>query len=581
MSTTKRLYLEALREKKLFLIGLLMLFVAVVTELIGPMIAMHILDKYVKKSAILEVNAILQLLGLYMIVAVVYAIFSYYQTIYFQTAGSNVIKNLRISLFKHVQKLPIHYFDNLPAGKVVARITNDTQTILELFTVMLPSYISGIVNITGIIIVIFIFNYKVGLLALIVVPLLFFWLMYYRKVSDQYNRIVRERNSDMNAMLNESINGMTIIQAFNQEEKIYREFTDLNDEYLKNYEKIIKLDSYTSHNLMGTIRSVVFLIMIYIFGVSYLGKEMTLTVGMMYILVDYLTRLFNPLFNMVNQLSLLEQARVSANRVFEMMDETKEPTESDAFKSIKGHVTFNHVNFEYKPNEPVLKDINIDANIGDTIALVGHTGSGKSSIMNLLFRFYDPTEGQILIDGHDTTKMTKSSMRKHMAIVLQDPYLYTGTILSNITLNDERVSREAAIDALHKVGGDRVLQSLEQGIDTPVVEKGSTLSSGQKQLISFARALAFNPKILILDEATASIDSETESIIQNAMDVVKEGRTTFIIAHRLSTIKNATKIIVLDKGEIIESGTHDELIALGGQYAKMYQLQSARQSSAI
>ena len=581
MSTSKRLYLEALREKKLFLIGLLMLFVAVVTELIGPMIAMHILDKYVKKSTVLEVNAILQLLGLYMIVAVIYAIFSYYQTIYFQTAGSNVIKNLRISLFKHAQKLPIHYFDNLPAGKVVARITNDTQTILELFTVMLPSYISGIVNITGIIIVIFIFNYKVGLLALIVVPLLFFWLMYYRKVSDQYNRIVRERNSDMNAMLNESINGMTIIQAFNQEEKIYREFTDLNDEYLKNYEKIIKLDSYTSHNLMGTIRSVVFLIMIYIFGVSYLGKEMTLTVGMMYILVDYLTRLFNPLFNMVNQLSLLEQARVSANRVFEMMDETKEPTESDAFKSIKGHVTFNHVNFEYKPNEPVLKDINIDANIGDTIALVGHTGSGKSSIMNLLFRFYDPTEGQILIDGHDTTKMTKSSMRKHMAIVLQDPYLYTGTILSNITLNDERVSREAAIEALHKVGGDRVLQSLEQGIDTPVVEKGSTLSSGQKQLISFARALAFNPKILILDEATASIDSETESIIQNAMDVVKEGRTTFIIAHRLSTIKNATKIIVLDKGEIIESGTHDELIALGGQYAKMYQLQSARQSSAL
>lgn len=579
MSATKRLYLEAVKEKKLFLIGLIMLLVAVVTELVGPMIAMHILDKYVKKSTILEVNAILQLLGLYMIVAVVYAIFSYYQTIYFQTAGSNVIKNLRISLFKHVQKLPIHYFDNLPAGKVVARITNDTQTILELFTVMLPSYISGIVNITGIIIVIFIFNYKVGLLALIVVPLLFFWLMYYRKISDQYNHIVRERNSDMNAMLNESINGMTIIQAFNQEEKIYREFTALNDEYLKNYEKIIKLDSYTSHNLMGTIRSVVFLIMIYIFGISFLGKEMTLTVGMMYILVDYLTRLFNPLFNMVNQLSLLEQARVSANRVFEMMDETKEPTESDAFETIKGHVTFNHVNFGYKKDELVLKDINIDANIGDTIALVGHTGSGKSSIMNLLFRFYDPTDGQILIDGNDTSKMTKSSMRNHMAIVLQDPYLYTGTILSNITLNDERVSREAAVDALHKVGGERVLQSLEQGIDTPVVEKGATLSSGQKQLISFARALAFNPKILILDEATASIDSETESIIQNAMDVVKEGRTTFIIAHRLSTIKNATKIIVLEKGEIIESGTHEELIALGGQYAKMYQLQSAGQST--
>lgn len=577
MSTTKRLYHEAVKEKKLFIAGFIILFFAVVTELLGPVIGMYIIDHHIKDAGeTINMQPILQLLGLYFLIAVVYAIMSYYQTIVFQTAGSNVIKHLRTNLFEHIQKLPIKYFDNLPAGKVVARITNDTQTILELFTVMLPTYIAGFANILGIIIVIFYFNTKVGLLALIVVPLLFFWLMLYRKISDKYNHIVRERNSDMNAMLNESINGMTIIQAFNQEAKIQQEYDELNKEYLKNYERIIKLDSLTSHNLMGIIRSAVFLIMIYIFGQSFLSNEATLTAGMMYILVDYLTRLFNPMFNIVNQLSVLEQARVSSNRVFEMMDETPEIIEQDELLITRGEVKFQDVSFGYKKDELVLKDINIHAAPGETIGLVGHTGSGKSSIMNLLFRFYDPTKGQILIDGVDTKSVTKASMRSRMGIVLQDPYLYTGTILSNITLGDNRISRQTAEHALMRVGGHRVLQSLEQGIDTEVVERGATLSSGQRQLISFARALAFDPKILILDEATASIDSETEAMIQQAMDVLKSGRTTFVIAHRLSTIKNADQILVLDKGEIIEHGTHDELIALQGQYAKMYALQSGR-----
>lgn len=576
MSTTKRLYLEAKKERTLFIIGFIILFFAVIMELIGPVIGMYIIDHHIKTATegIINMQPIFLLLAVYFIIAIIYAILSYYQTIYFQTAGSNVIKHLRTSLFGHIQKLPIKFFDNLPAGKVVARITNDTQTILELFTVMLPTYIAGMTNIVGIIAVIFYFNVKVGLLALIVVPLLFGWLLIYRKISDKYNNIVRERNSDMNAMLNESINGMTIIQAFNQEEKIQQEFNQLNEEYLKNYSKIIQLDSITSHNLMGTIRSFVFLVMIYIFGQSFLSAEATLTAGMMYILVDYLTRLFNPMFNMVNQLSVLEQARVSSNRVFEMMDETAEVQENKIMTQCEGHVKFEDVSFGYKPNELVLRNINIDALPGETIGLVGHTGSGKSSIMNLLFRFYDPTTGRITIDGIDTTSVTKQSMRQFMGIVLQDPYLYSGTILSNITLNDPKITREMAIDALERVGGYRVLQSLENGIDTEVVERGSTLSSGQRQLISFARALAFNPKILILDEATASIDSETESVIQQAMDVLKEGRTTFIIAHRLSTIKHADEIIVLDKGEIIERGTHDILVEKGDVYAKMYALQS-------
>lgn len=580
MSTTKRLFLEAKREKTLFIIGFIILFFAVIMELLGPVIGMYIIDHHIKtaQQGVIHMKPIFMLLSLYLIIAIIYALLSYYQTLYFQTAGSNVIKHLRTNLFSHIQKLPIKFFDNLPAGKVVARITNDTQTILELFTVMLPTYIAGITNIVGIIAVIFYFNFKVGFLALIVVPLLFGWLLIYRRMSDKYNNVVRERNSDMNAMLNESINGMTIIQAFNQEDKIQREFNDLNDDYLKNYSKIIQLDSLTSHNLMGTIRSFVFLVMIYIFGQSFLSNEATLTAGMMYILVDYLTRLFNPMFNMVNQLSVLEQARVSSNRVFEMMDEVEEIEVLNELTTCIGHVQFKNVNFGYKADELVLKHINIDALPGQTIGLVGHTGSGKSSIMNLLFRFYDPTSGCITIDGIDTTTVTRQSMRSHMGIVLQDPYLYSGTILSNITLNDPKITRKMAIDALERVGGFRVIQSLDKGIDTEVVERGATLSSGQRQLISFARALAFNPKILILDEATASIDSETEAVIQQAMDVLKEGRTTFIIAHRLSTIKHANEIIVLDKGEIIERGTHETLIQLNNIYAKMYALQSGDNS---
>ncbi|TDL98218.1 ABC transporter ATP-binding protein [Macrococcus brunensis] len=576
MSNSKRLLREALKFKKLFLIGFLFLAGAVVAELIGPVIAMKIIDDHVREAAdTINLTPIMQLLGIYAVIAVFNAVFSYYQTLYFQNAGSNVIMNLRNELFKHMQKLPIKYFDTLPAGKVVARITNDTQTILELFTVLLPTYLSGFVNIIAIIIAIFFFNWKVGLAAFLVVPLLIGWLVVYRKLSDEYNQVTREKNSDMNAMLNESINGMTIIQAFNQEEKIQQEFNELNDDYLRNYSRIIQLDSLTSHNLMGTIRSVIFAVMIYIFGSTFLSGETALTAGMMYVIVEYLTRLFNPMYNLVNNLSVLEQARVSADRVYEMLDEPAEITENKSIARLEGDVLFEDVSFAYKEEEYVLKDINIHARRGETVALVGHTGSGKSSIMNLLFRFYDPTMGRILMDGVDSKSVTKTSLREHMGIVLQDPYLYSGTILSNITLGDERISRARAVAALEAVGGSRVLDTLDNGIDSPVVEKGNTLSSGQRQLISFARALAFDPAILILDEATASIDSETESVIQQAMDVLKEGRTTFIIAHRLSTIKNADQIIVLDKGRIIERGNHRTLIQSDGQYSKMYQLQSA------
>ncbi|MEB7424349.1 ABC transporter ATP-binding protein [Mammaliicoccus sciuri] len=579
MSIVNQLFPFVSKYKKRFIIGTVILIGAVGFELLGPLVAMYIIDHYVKTSAaqIIQLRPVLLLLSLFFVVSLIHAILSYFQTLVLQRAGSDVIKELRIKLFEHVQKLPIKYFDNLPAGKVVARITNDTQMILELFTVILPNFISAFITMIGVIIAIFFINTKIGLIALVTIPFVMLWLLWYKKVTGKYNYVIREKNSDMNALINESINGMNIIQAFKQEKQIMDDFDEMNQAYLNNYKKIIQFDSLTEHNLLSTIRSIVFLMLIVVFGTQFLNSSVAISVGTLYILVNYITRLFDPLFGVLNVLGQLEQARVSCVRVFEMMNVSEEKMPEHQVQlpeKIEGTVHFKDVSFAYNEGEYVLENINLEVDKGQTIALVGHTGSGKSSIMNLLFRFYDPTVGTIEIDGIPTIKTEKRDMRKHMGIVLQDPYLYTGTILSNITLDDPKVTREKAVESLNAVGGDRVLEHFKKGIDEPVIERGRTLSSGQRQIISFARALAFDPEILILDEATSSIDSETEEIIQKAMTVLSKGRTSFIIAHRLSTIKNADQIIVLDKGRIIEKGNHDELIKSEGQYYKMYQMQS-------
>jgi ATP-binding cassette subfamily B protein len=289
-----------------------------------------------------------------------------------------------------------------------------------------------------------------------------------------------------------------------------------------------------------------------------------------------MNRMFTPIVGIVNQLSNLETARVSAGRVFQLLDEPGTDVAVGSLPRSKGEVKFDNVSFAYKEDEYVLRNITFEASQGETVALVGHTGSGKSSILNLLFRFYDIEQGngRILVDGVDVRDVPKQLLRQHMGIVLQDPFLFTGTIASNVSLDNQAISRERVIQALRDVGAYDMFMQLPGGIDEPVVEKGATLSAGQRQLISFARALAYDPAILILDEATASIDTETEAIIQAALDVLKKGRTTFVIAHRLSTIRQADQILVLDRGRIVERGDHDELMANGGKYYDMYQLQA-------
>ncbi|MEH7386964.1 ABC transporter ATP-binding protein [Bacillus sp. JJ1521] len=573
MSTGKRLTKYAMYYKGPIFWGLFFLTIAVFTDLAGPFIAKYIIDEYMVIGKI-EVQPIAWLLCLYLVLAIATAILRYFMYIYLQVGANRVIQKLRQDVFGHIHTLPIQYFDQRPAGKIVARVTNDTEAVRNLYVQVLSNFATSFISIAGVYIALIILNWKMAMLALLMIPIMYIWMILYRKYASQYNKVIRKKIADINAMINESIQGMTIIQAFRREKQMTKEFDEMNDVHYAYGRKLLLLDSATSFNLVNTLRLIMFTIFIFYFGTQSLSVGEVASAGTLYAFVDYLTRLFNPITNVVNQFSQLERSLVAGKRVFDVLDLNGEEVSVKTMPRYDGHVVFEDVTFAYKDDEYVLKHLSFEAKRGETVALVGHTGSGKSSIMNLLFRFYDPSIGKIYIDGIDITSLPRQTIREHMGIVLQDPYLFTGTIASNVSLNDPKITREKVEEALQAVGAERVLKNLEKGIDEPVIEKGSTLSSGQRQLISFARALAFDPAILILDEATSNIDTETEEIIQHAMEVLKKGRTTFIIAHRLSTIKNADRILVLEKGVIKEQGTHDELLAHGGIYAQMYRMQA-------
>lgn len=583
MPVRKRLWQYALLYKKPMIWGLVLLAISVGADLSGPLIIKYILDNYVAnmpKSG-LEVKPLYLMLGAYLGTIVIFAIFRYTQFYMLQIGSNRIVQKMRKDVYGQLQRLSINYFDRLPAGKVVSRITNDTEAIRELFVTVVSQFAASFMTLIGIFIIMFSLNTWMGFFALIVVPILIVWSIVYRKYASKYNHAIRSRLSDLNGMLNESMNGMTIIQAYGQEKNMKNEFNQINDEHFRYNNKLLFLDSATSHNLVGVVRSIILIAFVWYFGSLEVTGTSIASVGILYAFVEYITRLMNPIMQIVDQFSRLERANVAATRVFELLDYSGEDVSDEKIARYKGHVQFEHVWFAYKNEEYVLKDISIDAKPGETVALVGHTGSGKSSIINLLFRYYDASKGTIKIDGENIENHARQTVRQHMGIVLQDPYLFTGTIASNISLNDARITRKQIEDALVAVGGERVLKNLPKGLDEPVIERGSTLSAGQRQLVSFARALAFDPAILILDEATSNIDSETEEIIQHAMDVLKKGRTTFIIAHRLSTIKNADQILVLDAGEIVERGKHDELLALGGRYSQMYELQSGNKQHSL
>lgn len=519
-----------------------------------------------------EIPYIVKLSAFYFALLIISAIFVYFQRIMLQTAANKIVQKLRNDIYAHTQRVPVKYYDHLAAGRIVSRVTNDTEAIRELYVGVIANFSTGIIYISAIYIAIFIMSPTLGLITLPLIPAILAWIYIYRKYAAKYNRVLRAKLSEINGNINESIQGMSIIQAFRKEKKMEQEFDELNQYYFKYQNKMLSLNSLTSHNLLNVFRNIIYIVIIALFFNGKLGAA--ITVGILFAYIDYLNRLFNPIIGIVNQLSNLEVARVSAERVFRLMEEPGVEVDKGSMPRYRGDVAFEHVNFAYKDDEYVLKDIHFSAKQGETVALVGHTGSGKSSILNLLFRFYDVEQGRITIDGVDIMQHSKQQIREYMGIVLQDPFLFTGTIASNVSLDNPNISRDQVISALKAVGAYEMFMQLPQGIDSKVIEKGSTLSAGQRQLISFARALAYDPAILILDEATASIDTETESIIQEALDVLKRGRTTFVIAHRLSTIRAAENILVLDRGKIVERGNHDQLMEKQGKYYLMYQLQA-------
>lgn len=572
LNQLKRLYEFTAGHRSLLLFGIVLNLIAVGLNLLGPFLLKIILDNYLVKENVV-VKGLVIMLFIYLIVQVTNGLIGYFSRIITLKAGSKVIQSIRLKVFRHVQKLPVRYFDNLPAGKVVARITNDTETILNVFTSVLTQVITSVFTILGVVIASFFVNVYAGLLMILVLPFLFLWLYLYRKASNKFNMTKRERNSEMNASINESISGMSVIQAFNNEEKVFNEFSKLNEDYYKSSVRLSRLNALTNTNLIESLRSVVLMILVFVFSYMFVFQNTAWSVGSMYLMIDYAGKIMMPLYAIIGVFDIIEQARVATNKVFELLDEEEEREDHQELQTFKGNIEFNDVNFSYNKGHRVLNNINFKVKENETLALVGHTGSGKSSIINLLMRFYDPDSGEILFDGVDTKTLNKQSMRSHMAIVLQDPYIYNGTLLYNIRLGSEDITEEEAIDALISVGGEMILERFENGIHEELIESGSTLSLGERQLISFARALAFKPTLLILDEATSNVDSETEQLVQNAMKVVSSNRTTVIIAHRLSTIQHANNILLLDQGNIVESGNHEELLKLGGKYQEMYHKQ--------
>lgn len=520
-----------------------------------------------------EKRPIIMLLVLYMVLLVIAGVFQFFQTFLLQKSANQIVKQMRTDLFQHTQRIPIRYYIDQPVGSVVARITNDTEAIRDLYERVLSIVVTSLIYMGGIFVALFILDPTLAAMCLFIIPLLYIWMKVYKYFGTKYNKVVRKTISEINGNISEAIQGMPIIQAFNRQKKTKEEFEVLNNRNYTYQKKLIKLSALTSYNLVTVIKNLTLVGFIWYFGSASFDITSVISIGMLYAFVDYINRLFEPASDIVNQLPLLEQARVAGTRVFELLDQDGEQVEVQPIPRYKGNIEFDQVTFAYKEQENVLHNLSFSIHSGQTVAFVGHTGSGKSSIMNLLFRFYDPQKGMIRIDGINTKDLSRQQVRSHMGIVLQDPFLFTGTIVSNITMNDPNVSRDDAIKALQAVGASSFIERLPKGYDEPVTESGTTYSLGERQLISFARALAFNPAVLILDEATANIDTETEQVIQRALEVLKKGRTTLVIAHRLSTIQQADHIIVLDHGTIKEQGNHDTLIKEKGYYYEMYQMQ--------
>ena len=495
---------------------------------------------------------------------------NYIRNIYLVKGANEVYVRIQMQVYDHIQSLPIKYFDNMPAGSVVSRITSDVNQIRTFFVSTFVQILIIVLKIIFSYIVLFYVDVRFGLFMLVLFPIMFIVLKIYNKLSIDSIKGYRRKFSQSNGIINENYQNLEIIKAFNKEKESIEDWNKHNEERYKYWKKLNLVDSLLLHNITGVFRIVIFIGIVYYYSYSHFNNVYGITLGMVYLFINYTTDIIYRIADFTMGISNYIRAQGAAINIQEIL---KLEVEEDNYNDIteddfRGNIKFEDVYFSYKDDFYVLRDLNLEIKENQTVAFVGHTGSGKSTIMNLIVKFYSATKGNVLINGRNINDYSKEYLREKTAIVLQDSFLFEGTLLENITTsNDEKIAREA----LSRVGGDFILEN--RSLDSKVEVGGNNFSTGEKQLICLARALAKDPKILILDESTANIDSETEQNVSRAIEELKQGRTTLIIAHRLSTIKNADMIYVLRKGKVIESGTHEQLLALEGSYKKMYETQ--------
>ena len=553
----------------LTLLALSFLLATTVIKSVIPLVASHFIDQYLGNLSQFAVTVLIAYYGLYILQTLI----QYIGNLLFARVSYSIVRDIRKDAFANMEKLGMSYFDKTPSGSIVSRLTNDTETISDMFSGLLSSFISAIFIFVTTLYTMMVLDFRLTGLVLLFLPLIFILVNLYRKKSVKIIEKTRSFLSDINSKLAESIEGIRIVQAFNQEKRLQEEFDEINEEHYVYANRSVALDALFLRPAMSLLKLLGYAVLMAYFG--YRGLYIGMTAGTMYAFIQYINRLFDPLIEVTQNFSILQTSMVSAGRVFALIDQSNyEPVQADSELAIReGNIRFEHVCFSYDGVNQILDDISFSVKKGETIAFVGHTGSGKSSIINVLMRFYEFQSGRVLIDNVDIRNYSHQELRKNMGLVLQEPFLYHGTIKSNIAMYQE-ISDEEVKAAAEFVDADAFIQELPQGYNSPVSERGSSFSTGQRQLIAFARTVASQPKILILDEATANIDSETETLVQNSLEKMRKGRTTIAIAHRLSTIQDANCIYVLDKGRIIESGTHEELLTLGGTYHKMYSLQA-------
>ena len=556
-------------------VGVLILFIVTGLELAGPFLIKEAIDRHIEPKIY---EGLIFIILIYLAVLVLQFVAKYWRTYLMQWIGQHVVFDIRMEIFRHLQKLSLSFFDKNPVGRLVTRVTTDVGTLNEWFSAGIVSVFGDFFLLFGIIIVMVSVNWKLALITFSVMPLLAYVIFFIRKRIREAYRDIRVRIARINAYLQENIAGMTVVQIFNREKRNFKKFDDLNQSYLEaNLRSIFYYSLFWPS--VDLIESIALALIIWFGGMwKYSGA---VTFGVLVLFIEYSKRFFRPISDLTNKYNILQAAMASSERIFILLDnkpDITDPAHPQKLKQFTGEIEFRNVWFAYKKNKDgtpdyVLKDVSFHLKPGEKIAIVGATGAGKSSIINLLCRFYDVTDGEILLDGINIKNMKVKDLRNYIGLVLQDVFLFAGTVEQNIRLGNEDISLDTVTRAAMDVNAHPFIDKMPEKYDEPMMERGASLSTGQKQLLAFARALAFNPNILILDEATSSVDTESEILIQQALKRLMESRTSICIAHRLSTIQNCDRIIVMHKGKIREQGTHQQLLRLKGIYYKLYQLQ--------